>query len=99
MKPPQYWRQNKDWKNWIGKKGTVIASTIVRVAAPERAAFTPYSYVLVDFKSEKHEFMGTGHEVFKSGDEVICVLRKTAVLEDHELIPYGIKVEKVDKRA
>ena len=94
MKPPQYWRQNKDWKNWIGKRGTVVVSTIVRVAAPERASFTPYSYVLVDFGDVRHEFMGVGHEVFSPGDAVVCVLRKSAVLGNEDLIPYGIKVEK-----
>ena len=95
MKPPQYWRQNKDWKNWLGKRGKVIASTIVRVSAPEQSAFTPYSYVLVDFGNERHEFMGEGHAVFEINDEVQCVLRKISVLADHELIPYGIKVQKI----
>jgi uncharacterized OB-fold protein len=95
MKPPQYWRQNKEWKKWIGKKGTVLASTIVRVSAPEQSAFTPYSYVLVDFGNEKREFMGVGHQTFEIGDTVECVLRKIAVLADHELIPYGVKVQKI----
>jgi len=96
MKPPQYYRQNKTWSTWLGKKGKVLASTIVRVAAPEQAAFTPYSYVLVDFGDAKHEFMGTGNDVFSPGDEVECVLRKIAVPNSQELIPYGIKIQKVE---
>lgn len=94
MKPAQYWRQNKEWKKWLGRSGKVVASTIVRVAAPERTSFTPYSYVLVDFGQERHEFMGVGHQVFEIGQEVECVLRKIAVLSQEELIPYGIKVQK-----
>jgi uncharacterized OB-fold protein len=94
MKPAQYWRMNKEWKNWLGKSGTVMASTVVRVYAPSPSVFTPYSYVLVDFGGEKKEFMGAGQEIFEVGEKVVCVLRKVAVPEKHDLIPYGIKVAK-----
>lgn len=96
MKPAQYWRQNKEWQKWLGKRGTVVAATLVRVSAPEQSAFTPYSYVLVEFSKERHEFMGVGHQVFQTGDEVVCVLRKTAVGGNQDLIHYGIKVERLN---
>ncbi len=97
MKPPYYWRLNKDWSNWIGQRGRVLASTLIRVSSPDCEALLPFSYVVVDFGNDKREMMGADHEVFEIGDEVICVLRKTAVTQDNELIEYGLKVTKVNK--
>lgn len=95
MKPPLYWRLNKNWSNWLGKQGKVIAATLVRVASPECEPLLPFSYVIVDFGQEKKEMMGADHEIFTIGDQVECVLRKTAQNEPHELIDYGIKVTKI----
>ncbi len=95
MQPAQYWRQSKDWSTWLGREGTVIGSTQVRVAAPERSALTPYAYVLIDFGSERRSFMGVGHQPLQVGDRVRCVLRKTAVTDKNDLIAYGIRVEKM----
>jgi uncharacterized OB-fold protein len=98
MHPGKYWRQSKELKKWLGKKGTVIASSVVHVAAPDQSALTPYSYVIIDFGSEKREFMGADHQVFVEGDEVECVLRKMVTLETEGLIPYGVKVKKVVRK-
>jgi uncharacterized OB-fold protein len=95
MQPASYWRQNKLWKSWIGKTGVVLVSTVISVAPPEQSALKPYSYVLVEFGKEKHEFMGVGHEVFESGDKVECVLRRITFGDDRGLIGYGIKVRKI----
>jgi uncharacterized OB-fold protein len=95
MYPASYWRQTKNWSAWIGRKGTVIVSTSVAVSSPEQAEFKPYSFVLVDFESEKHEFMGTSHDVFQPGDVVECVLRKIASGDERGLVGYGIKIQKV----
>lgn len=95
FKPAQYWRSTFQWQTWIGRKGKVVASTIIQIAPPELKEMAPYSYVIVDFGDKKMEFMGIGHEQFAEGDEVICVLRKLNIPNEKELIPYGIKVKKV----
>jgi uncharacterized OB-fold protein len=92
--PAHYWRQNKTWKKWLGRRGKVIASTVIRVAADPQSAFTPYSLALIDFKGEKKMCMGAGNEVFAPGETVRCVLRKLAQPNPTEVIPYGIKVTK-----
>lgn len=94
MTPAHYWRQNKTWKTWLGRRGKVVASTVIHVAADPQSPFTPYSLVLADFKNEKKMFMGAGNEVFKPGETVRCVLRKLAQPNLQEIIPYGIKVTK-----
>lgn len=98
MKPAAYWRATTEWKTWLGRRGKVIASTVVTVAAPDQEIMTPYSYAIIDFDNEKKEMMGAGHDVLVAGDEVECVLRKMSVGESNELISYGIKVRKVVQR-
>lgn len=95
MKPAQYWRQNKQIKDYLGKKGQVVASTIIRTTSPELSHMTPYSYVIVDFTGEKKELMGVGNEVLEVGDNVVCVMRRMGVGTQHHLIDYGLKVKKV----
>lgn len=95
MQPAPYYRQNKTWGNWLGKTGAVIASTLVTVSSPELNHLAPYSFVLVDFGNEKHEFMGSSHDVFEIGDTIECVLRRTNINETSGLIDYTIKVRKL----
>lgn len=95
MKPVAYWRQSKDWANWIGKTGTVVASTQIRVTSPELSEFAPYSFVLVDFGDQRRELMAASGESISAGDDVVCVLRKMATPDATGIIHYGIKVSKV----
>ena len=111
MKPAAYWRQNKEWKNWIGKTGTVVVATMVRVAPPDQELFVPYAFALVDFGTTKKEFMGAGNQELQTGDKVRCVLRKisgcfsggshngsddgSGYRGSRGIIDYGIKVEKI----
>ena len=94
MQAITYWRNNKHWSDMLGKKGRVIASTYIRVSSPALAAFTPYSFAIVSFGHDKKELMGVPGEQLAIGDEVVCLLRKADVPNDHEVIAYTIKVKK-----
>lgn len=95
MKPAQYWREKQTIKEFLGRTGRVVANTVIRTTAPGLAYLTPYSYVVVDFEGEKREMMGVSGDILKSGDEVVCVMRKTELSEPNQLINYGLKVQKV----
>lgn len=95
MTPAEYVRKNKEWKKLLGKRGVVVATTQVRVASPELAAFTPYSYAIVEIDGVRRSWMGVVGEVLSVGDTVECILRKIAIPGPQEIIPYGIKVRKV----
>lgn len=97
MKPAPYWRHNKAWSEWLGRQGEVIAVTHMQVAVPELSDWTPLSYALVDFGEERHEFLVAGQDSLHSGDRVECVLRKLAQPDETGVIPYGIKVQKVER--
>ena len=91
---PQYWRARTQWSAWLGRKGTVVASTLIRVGTPALDASTPYPYVIVDFGDERRSFMGVGHEELIPGETVECVWRRIGEVAAHEVIPYGIKVQR-----
>lgn len=95
MKPAMYWRASKQWAKWLGKRGEVIAASQMQVAVPELANWTPITLALVDFGTERHEFMVAGQGVVTSGDQVECVLRKLSQPDEQGVIAYGIKVQKI----
>ena len=92
---PLYSRNNREWHRWLGRQGRVVASTMVRAAAPVQQSLAPYSYVLVDFGDEKRSFMGVGQQKLAAGDQVECVWRKLGVASAAGIINYGIKVRLV----
>ncbi|MCD8484379.1 OB-fold domain-containing protein [Candidatus Woesebacteria bacterium] len=95
LSAPRYWRDRREWSRWLGRKGTVVASTLIHVAPPELAYGAPYPYVLVDFGSEKRSFLGTGHTSFLVGEIVECVWRRMGTPDATGIIPYGIKVQRL----
>jgi uncharacterized OB-fold protein len=93
--PANYWRSSQKWQQLLGKKGKVVASTIIRVSSAALANQVPYAYLVVDFGDHKAELMGTDDLHFQPGEEVECVLRKIAASNEDEVVAYGIKVAKV----
>jgi uncharacterized OB-fold protein len=96
--PPQYTRQNKDWADLIGQEGTVIAVTTIRVGSPEHQDSTPYDYAIIEFADCRREMMVAGHQRVVAGDRVVCQLRKLAKPDESGIIPYGVKVVKVESQ-
>lgn len=93
MRPAEYWRKNKNWKKWLGKKGIVIEASWITKSSPKFDKLAPYSFAVVDFEGEKKEFMGVSGEKLEMGDEIVCVFRKLSISKNEEIIPYGIKVQ------
>lgn len=94
MKAAEYYRKNKSWQVNLGKVGQVISKTTIRIAEPSLQKFTPYSLVLVDFKTEKKLLIGVDSD-YAIGDFVKCVFRKLQTQSQASLIIYGIKAQKI----
>ena len=90
-----YWRQNKNWNNFVGKIGKVVFSTKVKVTSPELQSYLPYCFVIVEMEGERYEFMSEKGVNLERGDEVKFVLRKISESSKASLINYGIKVVKL----
>ncbi len=75
--PPVYWRQTKNWKNLLGKIGTVILATT--------------NFVLIDIDGQRYELMTVAGHQLKPKDKAICVFRRLSLPTPSGLIEYGIK--------
>ncbi len=95
MKPAQYWRKNKQWSALLGKTGTVVVATVIRVPPTESSYFGSYPFAVISVGKKRFECMGVPGEVLQPGDSVQFVLRKLKKAINSEPIPYGLKVKKV----
>ena len=95
MQITEYWRANKNWAKYLGKKGKVIAASMMEVAASDQTELLPYAYLLIELEQEKISLMGSAHQQFSIGDEVQIVLRKIKKEAQEEIICYGLKAEKL----
>ncbi|MBU1033336.1 hypothetical protein KKI22_00090 [Patescibacteria group bacterium] len=95
MQITEYWRSNKQWSKYLGKKAKVLAVSLMEVAASDQTSLLPYSYLLLDLGKNKISLMGAAHQEFKVGDEVEIVLRKIKKEAKEEIIVYGLKAEKI----
>ncbi len=96
MNAPRYWRNNKHWSAELGRRGTVLASSFIRVAPAGLESFVPYSLAIVEFDTgERNELMGVPGQELQPGDQVQCVWRRTSTPDKQGIIAYGIKVIKV----
>lgn len=91
----EYWRANKNWAKYLGKRGKVLAASMMEVAASDQVELLPYAYLLVELDQEKISLMGSAHQKFEIGDEVEIVLRKIKKEAQSEIICYGIKAKHV----
>lgn len=94
MQITEYWRSHQHWSKYLGKQATVLASSLMTVAAADQAALTPYSYVLVEVEGERLSLMGVVGEEFSVGEQVQLVLRKLKKEAQAEVLIYGLKVAK-----
>lgn len=96
--PINYWRQNKNWSKFIGKKGRVLYSTLIEAAGTDHSLSTPYAFALVELDGESSEIielMGVGNEKLERGDKIECCLRKNPTLDQDGVIEYVIKAKKL----
>lgn len=95
MQAIKYYRNNKNWSKLVGKTGKVLASSLIHVSSPELSKFSPYSFMIVKIDSTKYELMSVAKEELNPGDLIKCVLRKSEITNQREVIGYTIKAKKI----
>lgn len=95
MQITEYWRSNKNWPKYLGKKGKVLSVSMMEVSANDQIGLLPYAYLLVDLGEERVSLMGVANSEFAIGDGVELVLRKIKKEGQSEVICYGLKAEKI----
>lgn len=99
--PAEYFRNSKQWNQALGETGVVLQATTISVSSPELQPFVPYDYLLIKLDSQDQKIisaMGADGFIFSKGDRVRMVLKKIASSASDDIIPYGLKAEKISER-
>jgi uncharacterized OB-fold protein len=98
ISPVKVWRNQRYVKGMIGKTGTIISWTIIRVPPADFGYQAPYPVVIVKLDggeaiTAQMVDYATGH--IAVGQKVVTVVRRTIQSQTDAVIPYGIKVKPV----
>jgi len=96
--PVKIWRNQKNIAQLLGKIGTVVSWTHVRVPPGDFTDQAPYPVVLVDLDGGKRVMCqmvdsDASHLVF--GQKVVTIIRRVMHPDSDGVIPYGIKVKPI----
>lgn len=93
--PVKLWRRQKEVSSQIGKKGKIIAWTIIRIPAKEFTSQAPYPVVIVALESKEKmilQLVDWTMADLKIGREIITVLRRLFTEDGGDgIIHYVIK--------
>ncbi len=90
--PVKIWRRKKKLSELIGKKGTVVSFTTVRVAPKGFGKYAPYIVAIVALSSgQKMIGQVVECENVTIGQKVVAILRRSLTEDRKETISYVIK--------
>lgn len=95
ISPVKIWRNQKRIAGLIGKTGTIVTWTIVRVPPADFSNQAPYPVVVVAFAGGKKmtcQLVDWEEKHLVAGQKVITIVRKVFETGDG-VIPYGLKVK------
>jgi uncharacterized OB-fold protein len=99
ISPVKVWRNQKFVSRMVGKTGTIISWTIIRVPPADFGYQAPYPVVIVEFDNGERctaqmvDYVETNLHV---GQRVVTIVRRTIQPQADAVIPYGIKVKPID---
>ena len=94
--PVKIWRNQKKIAHLLGKTGTVVSWTLVRVPPGDFTNQAPYPVVLVEMDDKTRitsQLVDGDENMLTIGLRVITVIRQVMHPETDGIIPYGIKVK------
>jgi uncharacterized protein len=100
ISPVKIWRNQKKIASLVGKKGTIVSWTIIRVPPADFSSFAPYPVALIlldDGGMMTAQLVDSDISQCKKGQRVLTVIRRVTQLSDDGVIPYGIKVVPIKK--
>lgn len=96
--PVKLWRRGKTLPQYIGRKGTLLHWTIIRVPPKSFAEQAPYPVGIVrldDGEMMVGQIVDWIKDDLRSGLEVVAVMRRIKQEDAEDIIPYGIKFKPV----
>ena len=94
ISPVSIWRKQKQIRNVLGKKGTVLSWTKISVAGTDFKSYAPYLVALAELETGEKIFgqiVDMPEEKLTIGRKIIVTLRKVRAPSSEGVIAYGIK--------
>lgn len=94
--PVKIWRNQKRIASLLGKTGSILTWTIVRVPPGDFMDQAPYPVVLVEFDDKTRlmcQLVDYDASHLRFGQPVITVIRRVMQPDMDGVIPYGIKAK------
>lgn len=94
LSPVKIWRNQKKIASLIGKKGSIVSWTFIRVPPANFSNLAPYPVVLIaldDGNSMMAQLVDSEEKHLVKGQRVVTVVRRVTKSTDDGVIPYGIK--------
>lgn len=96
ISPVKLWRNQKSTADLVGKTGTIVAFTLIRVPPADFTDQAPYPVVLVELDEGMRitaQLVDWQEMHLKAGQKVVTVVRRITKPSTEGVIPYGIKVK------
>ena len=94
--PVKLWRNQKYTQVLLGKRGTIVSWTLIRVPPEGFSAQAPYPVAIVQLEDKRRitvQMVDWEPEHCKVGQAVRVVLRRITEPSSEGIIPYGAKVK------
>lgn len=94
--PVKLWRNQKHIAGSIGKTGTILSWTVVRVPPGDFSDQAPYAVALIELTDGKRvtcQMVDCDPFYLVFGQQVITVIRRVTQPDADGVIPYGIKAK------
>ncbi len=96
--PVKIWRNQKNIAQLLGKTGTIVSWTLIRVPPGDFMDQAPYPVVLIDLEGGKRieaQLVDWSERDLTFGTKVKTVIRRVTHPDPDGVIPYGIKVKPI----
>lgn len=96
--PVKIWRNQKRIAKLVGKVGTILSWTIVRVPPGDFTDQAPYPVVLIDVGAGQRvtcQLVDYDERHLAYGQRVVTIVRRVIRPDSDGVIPYGIKAKPI----
>lgn len=94
VSPVKVWRRQKKISSFLGKMGTILTYSLIRVAPKDFIEQAPYPVVIVKLENSQNligQLVDWEEADLRIGRKVVTVFRRIYSENREEIIPYSIK--------
>ena len=99
ISPVKIWRNQKNVSNMLGKRGSIVSWTVIRVPPGDFMDQAPYVVTLVELDGGgriEAQLVDVDITSVTAGARVQTIIRRVTSPDGDGVIPYGIKVKRIE---